>query len=436
MSLNTPDTDVQTEDRIKADVQREAPDSNPYSAVHWLRSLIAGIARRIFDFYRDLNRTEERLFPDTADDETALRWGDIYIGPKNAATTSTGFLVATGTVGGVINPGVLLSAQGQEFEVITGDTIALNAINVLSITRIGDTATVITDGDHNLSSFVKPTITGADQSAYNLVGIDILVTGLDSFTYTVTGSPTTPATGTITASYTTAVVEVTSNDFGSLTNLDADSPVTLQSPIVDVDDTLYVTFGAIGGGADEETTSDYIDRYLDKIRNPVAHFNAADIIQKAKEITGVTRVFVFEITPAIGQVTIYFLRDNDEVVIPSAGEVATVKNKILEIKPANTSDNDVIVLAPTGVNVDFTFTSLTPDTATMRDAIEANIAQFFEERTTVGVDADEDAYRAAIINTVDPDTGDSLQTFTLSAPSGDIIISDGEIGIKGTVTYP
>ena len=66
MGVGTPDSATQVEDRIKADVQREAPDSNPYLTVHWLRSLIAGIARRIFDFYLDLNRTETRLFPDTA----------------------------------------------------------------------------------------------------------------------------------------------------------------------------------------------------------------------------------------------------------------------------------------------------------------------------------------------------------------------------------
>ena len=60
MSVGTPDESTQVEDRIKADVQREAPDSNPYVRVHWLRSLIAGIARRIFDFYQDLTRTEAR----------------------------------------------------------------------------------------------------------------------------------------------------------------------------------------------------------------------------------------------------------------------------------------------------------------------------------------------------------------------------------------
>ena len=54
----------------------------------------------------------------------------------------------------------------------------------------------------------------------------------------------------------------------------------------------------------------------------------------------------------------------------------------------------------------------------------------------MGVNVDEDAYRSAIFNTVDIATGDVVKTFTLSAPSGDISIATGEIGIFGSVVYP
>lgn len=515
MSVGTPDDSTQVEDRIKADVQREAPDSNPYVKVHWLRSLIAGIARRIFDFYQDLNRTETRLFPDTADEETAPRWGNIYVGPENPASGAFGQLAATGTVGGAIGIGVVLTAGGLEYTATTSDTISARIINVLSITRTGVTATVTTSSAHDLSSFVPVTISGADQTEYNVTDTEILVTGLDTFTYTVSGSPTTPATGTILASFTTATVDVESVDFGVETNLDADSPVKLQSPIVDVDDTLHVTFGAVGGGTDEESTADYKARYLDKIRNPVAHFNESDIVAKAKEVSGVTRVFVepagtevgtialssltrsgnvatattvsphgfsngqvtsitgadqsdynvsntriiieddtifhyvvlgTPTTPAtgtinaatsipLGQVRTFFMRDNDPDPIPTASEVTTVQNALNEILPANTSVNDNIVSAPTGLTIPYVFTNLTPNTPTMQTAVNANIAQFHDEQTTVGVNVDEDAYRAAIINTVDPDTGDTVQTFTLSTPTGDIAVNSGEIAIKGTVTF-
>ena len=514
MSVSTPDSSTQVEDRIKADVQREAPDSNPYIRVHWLRSLIAGIARRIFDFYQDLTRTELRLFPDTADDETAVRWGQIYVGPENAATSATGNGVATGTAGGILTPGDSMTSGGNEYTVITGATISDQVISVLSITRSGATATVTVVDNHGLVSVVPVTVAGADQAEYNVTDATIVVTGLDTFTYQVTGTPVSPATGTITAAFTSASVEIQSVETGAATNLDLDTPLSLQSPIVDVDDTLTVDFGAVGGGADEELLTEYRARYLEKIRNPVAHFNESDIIAQAKTVTGVTRVFVepagTEIgtisvtsitlfgqvatvttasphgfddgqtttiagaveteynvnaariiiesttvfhyvltgspsTPAtgtitsttsvpLGQVRTFFMRDNDPDPIPTASEVDTVTDKINEILPTTTSVNDNIVSAPTPVPVDYTFTELTPDTSTMRTAVEANITQFHDEETVVGVNVDEDAYRAAIKNTVDPETGDTVLSFDLSTPSGDIVINSGQIATKGTVT--
>ena len=360
------------------------------------------------------------------------------------------------------------------------------------------------------------TISGAVETEYNLTDTAITVTGLDTFTYEVAGSPTTPATGTILAAFTTANVTVESVGFGAGTNLDADTPVKLQSPIVNVDDTLYVTFGAVGGGTDAETTEEYKARYLDKIRNPVAHFNEADIVAEAKEVAGVTRVFVkpagtevgtvavssitrsgnvatvvtttphgFEdgqvtsiagaveteynvtrtriiiedattfhyvvfgapSTPAtgtitsttavpLGQVVTYFMRDNDPDPIPTASEVQVVKDKLDGILPANTSTDDSTVLAPTAVPQDYIFTALEPNTPTMQAAIDANLDQFYSEQVEVGVDVDEDAYRAAIKNTVDPDTGDTVQSFELSTPSGDLATGSGQIPTKGAITWP
>lgn len=69
---------------------------------------------------------------------------------------------------------------------------------VTSITRVDTTATVTTAGDHNYSTGDVVAIEGAGESAYN-GDQTITVTGADTFTYAVAGSPATPATGTITA---------------------------------------------------------------------------------------------------------------------------------------------------------------------------------------------------------------------------------------------
>ena len=122
--------------------------------------------------------------------------------------------------------------------------------------------------------------------------------------------------------------------------------------------------------------------------------------------------------------------------IPSSAEVDAVDAVIQAIRPANTDEASVIVSAPAGISTDFTFTALSPNTSTMKAAITASLGQFFDEQTNVGVNVDEDAYRSAIFNTIDTVTGDVVSSFTLSAPTGDIAIASGEIGLFGNVTYP
>ena len=197
-----------------------------------------------------------------------------------------------------------------------------------------------------------------------------------------------------------------------------------------------VDAGELAGGTDQEDDDSLRERFLERIQNPVAQFNDAQITSTAKEINGVTRVFITDAFPEPGQVTIFFMRDNDLNPIPTAPEVTAVKNQILTIKPANTADVDVIVNAPTPVNVPFTFTALVPNTLTMQAAIDANLQQFFAEDTSVSIDIEEDAYRSAIFNTVDPDTSDVVRSFTLSTPTGDIAIANGEIGVFDGTTYP
>lgn len=70
-------------------------------------------------------------------------------------------------------------------------------VDTVTITRSGGTATVSHTG-HGFTSGQLVLIAGADQGAYNGVQ-QITFVDANSYTYTVTGSPATPATGTITA---------------------------------------------------------------------------------------------------------------------------------------------------------------------------------------------------------------------------------------------
>lgn len=436
MTINIPESAKAVSDRATTDVKRELPSSNPKLKNSWLYALVTSYANRVYDFYLSLNQAIKQTFWDTSTGEFLARqasWFGVY---RLAATQSTGNIVVTGTATTAIPISTLYqTSTGLQFSTTSAGTITASTVSVSSITRSGTTATATTASDHGLSSFVSVTIAGAVETEYNGAQT-ITVTGLDTFTYTVSGSPASPATGTITAAFTAANIPVQSVDFGSTSNLALDAEITLQSPISGVDDAAYVDFGEVGGGTDQEVDENFRPRFLDRPQNPVAMFNDSAITAKAKEINGVTRVFIKQITPTYGQVTVYFMRDNQSNPIPSASEVATVKTNILTIKPAHTADIDVIVSAPTSVPINFTLSALTPNTATMKTAITANLQQFFRESTTVGGDVDEDAYRSAIFNTVDTATGDTVSTFGLSAPSGDVTIASGEIGTLGSIVYP
>jgi hypothetical protein len=67
---------------------------------------------------------------------------------------------------------------------------------VTGITRSINTATVTTTANHGYSSSDRINIRGAVETDYD-GDFTIAVTGLDTFTYTVANTPTTPATGTI-----------------------------------------------------------------------------------------------------------------------------------------------------------------------------------------------------------------------------------------------
>jgi len=437
MSLNLPDSAKEVVDRAKVSVQRAAPGSNPFLRNSWLGAIVTGTAERVFDFYLQLKQALLQAIPDTATGTYLVRWATIWGVIRLPATEASGLVVFTGTATTTVPGGtVVVSTTGQEYTTQGATTISASTVSVSSITRVGTTATVTTTSDHNLASAVPVTIAGANETEYNVTDTEITVTGDDTFTYEVSGSPATPATGTITASFTAGSATVESAELGLDTNQSADTELTLQSPIAGVDSACYVTYGQLSGGTDQENDDDYRRRFLGRLQTPVAQFNTGAIETKAKEVSGVTRVFVQEVTPAVGQVTVYFMRDNDITALPDASEVTAVKTKLLEILPANTQEADLIVAAPTAVPVSFTFSGLTPNTATMQTAIEDSLDQLFGEAISVGEDLTEDAYRSVIYNTVDTVTGDRLQSFILSAPTGTVTIASDEIATKGSITWP
>lgn len=110
-------------------------------------------------------------------------------------TDLNGVLLIDGYVGGVLSAPEL---RDKGIEIVSGVIRQQGSQSVVSITRSGSIATV-TQTDHGYPDGAIIDIAGADQSEYNLTQVTISNTTTDTYDYTVSGTPTSPATGTITA---------------------------------------------------------------------------------------------------------------------------------------------------------------------------------------------------------------------------------------------
>lgn len=435
MSLNLPENRKEVKNRMEADIKREL------SGFAFLKNTVINASvffwsGAIFDVYRAINNFIENLFLQTASNEFLDRFGYDWDLTRNPATQATGNISIGGLSGSTIPIGTeFQSANGDTYETQVTKNISTAVISVSTITRIGTEATVTTASNHALANGFSVTISGANETEYNGTFTVKEVTATNKFKYDLTGSPSSPATGTIIASYLLASIEIKSVDFGQSVNLSNGEVLNIGTPIANVNDTATVQFDGIAGGTDIESDDNFRIRIRDVRANYLGNFSALSIEIQAKKVSGVTKTWVFEITPAIGQVTVYFIRGEDDDIIPSGIEVTEVKNKILEIKPAQTDDSDVIVSAPTPQTANFVFSAISPNTDSMKTAINASLDDFFLNQTNVGEDVKEVDYSSAIINTIDTQTGLKLESFTLTSPSGDISISTGELAVLGTVTF-
>jgi uncharacterized phage protein gp47/JayE len=382
----------------------------------------------------------KQLFPQTATDEYLETWASWFGITRKDPIKAQGYVVFTGVASTSIPASTLIQkADGTQYETQATATISSQTIGITSLTRSGSTATATTSSNHNLATGVSITVSGASQTEYNITAT-ITVISNTQFTYTVSGTPATPATGTIQANFTTAYVLIKASDYGVIGNSGSGSQLTLISPIIDINDNCFVSYDGLTEGLDAETDDQLRVRLQDRCANFTAPFTASGLPVFIKEkIIGITRVWVQTATPSAGYVTIYFTRDNDINIIPNSTQVNAVKSAIIDqdtgIKPANTPDSYVVVSAPTPININITFSALSPNTTAMKTAITDTLTEYFKSGSiNVGGDIAVNEISSLIYGITDEDG--NTPTFTLSAPTTTTVIANNELAILGTITYP
>ncbi len=375
------------------------------SFVRVLARVIAGAAHMLHGHLEFLSR---QLFPDLSEDEFLERQGSLFGINKTSPEYAEGNVIVTGTNATAIPSGtVLLRADLTEYE-----TDALGTIATLTAWA-NTTAYTVGQLRRNGGIIYQCITAGTSAGSGGPTGSDDDITdGTVHWSHVATGTAA-------------VIIAVSASVAAEDGNCDADTFFTFESPISGADATVTVATLGLTGGADEEDEEDYRVRVMDRMRSPPHGGTEDDYIAWSKEVSGVTRVWVYPGELGAGTVVIRFARDEDDSPIPDSGEVTDVQDYVDALKPVTA---DVTVEAPTGIASDITL-SITPDTAALRASVEAEYLDFLIRFGEPGGTLYLSAIRTAIGSVA------GITDYNLTVPAADVVYATGELAIPGTITW-
>ncbi len=424
--------------RVRADIARELSGSNPFDS-GFLNAISIALGGMSDEISTEISNLFKSLFIKTSSGDILRQWGSIYQVLQLLALPSSGDIIVQGTLDTIVPAATQwVSNSGINYTSSQDKTIKVITAALTSVTRVGQTATAIVGAPHDYTSGQSVTITGFNEPEYNGT-FEITALNTTTFTYTVVGTPVTPATGIGSSSALMAVIDVTSIETGINTQAFLGETLEITSPIGGVNNTAFVSVGQITGGIDDESDADFLQRVLIAAANTPSAFSVKDVERATRELPQTTRVLVKSATPAPGQVTVLFMTDNDPGQLPTPAQIQTVKENIIAIADV-TMDNpsvNLFVNNPQIVKVPiiFNFIGLDPNTTTMKQAVTDNLTSFLQDTIQIEQDVLQAEYEAAIFNTVDPVSGEGIISFTIDSPIGTVPVGSGQVATIGAVTF-
>jgi len=218
---------------------------------------------------------------------------------------------------------------------------------------------------------------------------------------------------------------------GSSANSVAGSTLVFTTPIVGVAGTGAVEAGGIAGGDDVETDEALRARILARIKNPPQGGSENDFVTWALSNPGVTRAWATSFEYGPGTVTVRFMMDDVRAPdgLPNTADIVLVQT-FIEDPSRKPITAQLFVEAPTLQPVDVSIAGLSPDTAAIRAAIEAELSAMFRREAEPGATTFLSKINEAIA--LAPEVG----SYSLTAPGTNVAANDrASLHSLGTVTY-
>ncbi len=225
---------------------------------------------------------------------------------------------------------------------------------------------------------------------------------------------------------TTATLAISAAVAGAAGNADMGTTLTFPTPILNVATQGVVTgTDGLSGGVDDEDPEDLRTRLLARIRNPPQGGCQTDYEAWAKEVSGVTRAWVYPSWNGPGTVGVTFVMDGRVSIIPLAGDVTAVSAHIAAVRPVTAG---VTVFAPTTKALNLTIHAV-PATADVKAAIAASIADLLTREAEPGGTILLSHIQEAIAEAA----GETDHTLTV--PSANVTSVPGELIVLGAITW-
>ena len=225
---------------------------------------------------------------------------------------------------------------------------------------------------------------------------------------------------------TTGLASVVADSPGAAANTAPGASLSLLVPVAGFQASALVVAPGIGGGVEVETDQALRARLIRRIQQPPQGGSESDYETWALEVPGVTRAWVYPLTPDLGSVTVIVANDNSSnAPIPDAATVDAARAYIEQRRPVTA---EVFVSAPTLLVQDI-IAAIRPNTLQTQASALAELQDLFLREASPGGTIPISKIREAV------SIAAGVEDSSISSPTGNVVGGPGQIPVLGAITW-